>query len=146
MKDMDLKGTLSHFFQEKAERFDIRAAFLYGSFARGFPHPDSDLDIAIVFDDDSDEDIIYRQIMDISLLLLEKSGRDVNVIPIYRDFRKPFLYYNAIVLGTSVYIRDISELTYLKQEALFQMEDFSIFGLEWQLKMAKKNLEVIRHA
>jgi hypothetical protein len=49
-------------------------------------------------------------------------------------------------LGTPVYIKNFGDLLYLKLEALFQMEDFSIFGLEWQLKMAKKNLEVIRHA
>ena len=90
---------LAHFFQNEAERFGVRAAFLYGSFARGFPRHDSDLDVAIVFDDDCDEDIIYRRLVDISLLLSERSGRDVNVITIYWDFRKPLLYYNAIVLG-----------------------------------------------
>ena len=28
--------------------FDIQNVFLYGSFARGNPHPDSDIDVAIV--------------------------------------------------------------------------------------------------
>ena len=135
-----------HFFQNEAERFSVRAAFLYGSFARGFPRQDSDLDVAIVFDDDSDEDIIYRRLVDISLLLSEKSGRDANVIPIYWDFRKPLLYYNAIVLGIPVFMKNIDDLKYLKLEALLQMEDFAIFGLEWQSDMARNNLEAIRHA
>ena len=102
--------------------------------------------MAIVFDDDSDEDIIYRRLVDISLLLSERSGRDVNVIPIYWDFRKPLLYYNAIVLGIPVFTTNIDDLKYLKLEALFQMEDFAIFGLEWKSNIARNNLEVIRHA
>ena len=148
MKDMmkDMIPKLVHFFQNEAGRFGVRAAFLYGSFARGFPRQDSDLDVAIVFDDDSDEDIIYRRLLDISLLLSERSGRDVNLIPIYWNFRKPLLYYNAIVLGIPVFMKNIDDLKYLKLEALFQMEDFAIFGLEWQSNIVRNNLEVIRHA
>jgi hypothetical protein len=92
------------------------------------------------------KDIIYRRLVDISLLLSERSGRDVNVIPIYWDFRKPLLYYNAIVLGLPVFMKNIDDLKDFKLEALLQMEDFTIFGLEWQSDMARHNLEVIRHA
>ena len=96
MKDMIPK--LVHFFQNEAERFGVRAVFLYGSFARGFPRQDSDLDVAIVFDDDSDEDIIYRRLVDISLLLSERSGRDVKVIPIYWEL--PFAACCAAVTSS----------------------------------------------
>lgn len=145
LKEIDPKDTLSHFFQDNAERFGVSAAFLFGSFARGFPRRDSDLDIAIVFEEDSDDDSIYRRILDISFDLSEKCRREVNIIPIYKDFRKPILYYNAIIFGIPVFVRNTDYLTFLKLEALFQMEDFSIFGLEWQLNLVKNNLEVIRH-
>jgi len=145
MKDIELKDTLSYFFQDNAERFGISTVFLYGSFARGFPRRDSDLDVAIVFEEDSDDDNVYRRILDISFDLSERCGREVNIIPIYKDFRKPILYYNAIVFGIPVFVRNTDDLTFFKLEAIFQMEDFSIFGLEWQLNLVKNNLEVIRH-
>lgn len=34
----------------------------------------------------------------------------------------------------------------LLNEAIFQMEDFSMFGIRWQLDIAEKNLEELRHA
>lgn len=56
------------------------------------------------------------------------------------------LYYNAIVLGIPVFIRDQNRYAALLNEAIFQMEDFSMFGTRWQLEIAEKNLEGLRHA
>jgi hypothetical protein len=56
------------------------------------------------------------------------------------------LYYNAIVLGIPVFIRDQNRYAALLNEAIFQMEDFSMFGTQWQLEIAEKNLEELRHA
>jgi hypothetical protein len=70
----------------------------------------------------------------------------VNVIPIFSDFRKPMLYYNAIVRGIPVFIKDYSRYVQWVNEALHQMEDFGIFGRQWQIALTRNNLEEIRHA
>jgi hypothetical protein len=62
------------------------------------------------------------------------------------DFRKPLLYYNAIVQGEPIYIKNFESYIEIKNEALYQMEDYSIFGLPWQIEMAERNLQELRHA
>ena len=138
---------LKTFFEETASVYKIEMAFLYGSWARGFPKSFSDVDVAIVFlEEPGTEDETFTIITDISLVLGKKLRLDVNVIPIYSDFRKPMLYYNAIVLGIPVFIRNQDRYIFLRNQAIFQMEDFTLFGTNWQLEIAKKNLEDIKHA
>ena len=138
---------LKTFFEESASAYKIEMAFLYGSWARGFPKSFSDVDVAIVFlEEPGTEDETFTIITDISLVLGKKLKLDVNVIPIYSDFRKPMLYYNAIVLGIPVFIGNQDRYIFLRNQAIFQMEDFTLFGTNWQLEIAKKNLEDIKHA
>ena len=138
---------LKSFFEESASAYKIEMAFLYGSWARGFPKSSSDVDVAIVFSEEpGTEDEAFTIITDISLVLGKKLRLDVNVIPIYSDFRKPMLYYNAIVLGIPVFIGNQDRYIFLRNQAIFQMEDFTLFGTNWQLEIAKKNLEDIKHA
>ena len=136
-----------NYFKEKAGSFSIEMAFLYGSWARGFPGQDSDIDIAVVFaKEPSSEDLLFDILTAISLDISKKIGLEVDVIPVYKDFRKPMLYYNAIVLGIPVFLNNSDRYIDLKNEAICQMEDFSIFGLSWQLKIARKNMEELNRA
>ena len=70
--------------------------------------------------------------------------KEANIIEIRKDFDKPKLYYNAIIHGIPVYIKDFDYYVRLKNEAIFQMEDFSIFGIHWQYEVAKRNLEGLK--
>lgn len=135
---------LVSFFGKRAPDFNIEMAFLYGSYARGYPREDSDVDIAIVFTQNPPGDVEgFRTITDISLEISSSLGKEINILPIYEDFRKPMLYYNAIVLSIPLYINERERYTKLKLEAIRQMEDFSLFGVMWQLEIARKNLEVL---
>jgi predicted nucleotidyltransferase len=143
----DLIRILRDYFQNRSIRYSVDMAFLYGSFARGFPRPDSDIDIAVVFSEEPfSEDDSFERITDISVSLSKELKREVNLIQIHRDSRKPLLYYNAVVLGVPVYIGVRENYIALRNEAIHQMEDFSIFGIPWQYKVARKNLEAIGHA
>ena len=138
---------VKNYFKEKAESFSIEMVFLYGSWARGFPGQDSDIDIAVVFTKEpSSEDDLFEILTAISLDISKKIGLETDVIPVYKDFRKPMLYYNAIVLGVPVFLNNSDRYIDLKNEAIYQMEDFSIFGLNWQLEIAKKNMEELNRA
>jgi len=131
---------LKSFFKKKSSSYGVDMAFLYGSWVSGYPHNASDIDLAIVFPSSIGQEKFFPLITDISYELSRDLSREVNIIPIYEDFRKPMLYYNAIVLGNPLFIKDEKRYLDLKISAIFQMEDFRIFGIPWQLEIARKNM------
>ncbi len=146
-QNIKLIEQLEDYFKENARRFNIETAFLFGSRAGGFPAKYSDVDIGILFDNNefTDEDVFLR-ITDISMELSGTVNLEINVIPVYCDFRKPLLYYNVIVLGKPLYIGNLDKYASLKNEAIFQMEDFNIFGEKWMIEVAKNKLKEIINA
>ncbi|PIP16418.1 MAG: hypothetical protein COX46_02325 [bacterium (Candidatus Ratteibacteria) CG23_combo_of_CG06-09_8_20_14_all_48_7] len=147
MKREELIFALKKFFREKAEFYHVDIVLLFGSWYRGYPKEESDIDIAVIFDDSfTSEEEIYELITNISVNVSENFGKDVNTIPIYPDFRKPMLYYNAIIAGEPVYIRNSSKYITYRMKAIFHMEDFSLFGVKWQLERTSRNLEELRYA
>lgn len=131
---------LKDFFKKKSSQYGVDMAFLYGSWATGYPHRESDIDLAIVFSSSIRQEEFFQLITDISYELSTSLNQEVNVIPVFEDFRKPMLYYNAIVLGKPLFIRDEKRYLDLKISAIFQMEDFCIFGIPWQLEIARENM------
>ncbi len=116
-------------------------AFLYGSRAHGFAKVDSDVDIAILFREEQDrEENVFSTMTAVSLFLSTELKAEVNVIPLYRDFRKPYLYYNAIVKGILLYTTDYKSYVALRAAAVDQMEDYDLFGKRWQMELARRNL------
>ena len=142
----DLTPILEEYFSREADRLHVACAFLYGSWAGGLPRPDSDVDVSVLFEDDADDDTVFQRLTDMSLALSRLLHRDVEIMPIRADFHKPFLSFNAIVRGRPVYFRSAGRLRKLQREALFQMEDYSLFGPRWQAALAAKNLEALKHA
>lgn len=143
MTKEDLLEELKKYFQEKAKSYKIELAFLYGSWARGFPRQDSDVDIAMVFAKNIPEGETFKLLTNLSLDLSARINKEVNAIAVSPDFRKPMLYYNAIVLGCPVYIESTDRYARFFVEAIFEMEDFNIFGAKWQVIAAQKNLEEV---
>jgi predicted nucleotidyltransferase len=128
---------LKNFFEEKASYYKLELVFLYGSWVRGYPKKESDIDLAILFSPEIIEDTQrFLIITDISYHLQEKLKRDVNIIAILEEFTNPFLYYNVIIFGVPIFIKDYNRLLSLKLEALFTMEDFKNFAVKWQRKIA----------
>ena len=143
----DLIKKLKDFFNKNADFYDIDMAFLYGSWAKGFPKETSDVDIAVfLYPEKDSDDEEFNMITDISLQLSEIIRKEINIISIRTDFRKPMLYYNAIVLSQPIYIKNTERYISLKNEVIYQMEDFSIFGINWQLIVANKNIRRLRNA
>jgi predicted nucleotidyltransferase len=139
-------GILERYFQNEAERFKVQNAFLYGSRAKGFPKFDSDVDVAIFFADEPTEEEVFERLTTISVSLSEKIAMEVDTISINRDFWRPFLYYNAIIMGIPIYMIDFMAYVNLLNEAIYQAEDFGLFGIEWQQTLTRKNLQAIQYA
>jgi len=146
MKRAELIRSLKSFFQGQAEKFQIELAFLYGSWASGIPKKGSDIDVAVVFQDQPDTEITFKRLTELTYLLTKKLGIEVSILPISLDFKEPMLYYNTIVLGEPVYIKKFQRYVNLKNRALFEMEDFSLFGKAWQLQLARKRLKELKDA
>ena len=142
-----LLNCLKDYFDRNAGLYAVEMAFLFGSRAAGFPRQDSDVDIGIVFGDSLNSDKeLFEIITKISLALSSEIEADANVVPIYGDFRNPMLYYNIIVKGVLIWTRDSAKYLQLRNEAVYHMEDFEIFGKKWQIEITNKNLAALGHA
>ncbi|MFH1386688.1 MAG: nucleotidyltransferase domain-containing protein [bacterium] len=140
MTKEELLNTLKRYFKDKAKAYKVELAFLYGSWARGLPRLDSDVDVAVVFSRSVPTSETFSLLTDLSLDLSAFIGKEVNIINISPDFHKPMLYYNAIILGRPVYIESTDRYARFFVDAICQMEDFSLFGTKWQVRAAQKNL------
>jgi len=138
---------LTEYFKKKSSVYHIEIVFLYGSWATGYPHQDSDIDLAILFSFHiKDEDSLFELMNSISYELSIEIRKEINIIPLKEDFPHPMLYYNAIILGIPLYINNRENLIKMKLEAIKQMEDFKIFGIHWQQEVANNILKEISHA
>lgn len=57
-------------------RYDVREAYLFGSFARGEQTPDSDIDLRLV----CGETMTFGTLYELSLELEKELGRDVEIV------------------------------------------------------------------
>jgi len=142
----DILAVLKKYFQENADKYHVDLAFLFGSFAMGFVKEESDIDVAVVFSREiEDEGKVSEWTAEISLEIASRVGKEVDVLPINDPSRKPMVYYNAVVLGTPVYVRDKTRYIQVYNQALFQMNDFEIFGSRFQFEAARNVLRRIQH-
>jgi predicted nucleotidyltransferase len=138
---------LKSYFKKNASYLGLKFAFLYGSRSAGTEKDNSDIDIAVIFENiDLTEDELFDKITEISWSLSEKIGIDVDVIVVDTNFSRPMLFYNAIVLGIPILITNYLDYLKLRNEAIYHMEDFKIFGLNWQRMLIEKNLGDLKHA
>src|SRR3989338_552838 len=116
MKD-SLVSQLSAFFLKKSAQYNVEMAFLYGSYAGGYPKAESDIDLGIVFDCSVKDHLkIHSLLTDISYQLTMELKKEVNIVTINPDFDHPMLYYNIIVSGVLLYVKDNDRFLSLKLE------------------------------
>lgn len=68
----DISSVASHILP----RYDVREAYLFGSFARGEQTPDSDIDLRLACGDS----MTFGTLYELSLELEEKLGRKVDIV------------------------------------------------------------------
>ena len=135
---------LKDFFKKNAFKHHIEIVFLYGSWTSGYPRIDSDIDLGILFDTKiEDHQEIFSLITDITYELDKEMSKEVNITPVLRNFPRPMFYYNVIILGIPVFVKDNDEFLSLKLEAIHQMEDFQLFGIPFQQYAAQKLIRTL---
>jgi predicted nucleotidyltransferase len=146
IEQQDMIKRLSAFFAARSEAYELEMVFLYGSWAGGYPREASDIDIAVLFrNGELPEEEAFNRVITMESELSQRLNREVNILLLSWDFQKPLLYYNAIVQGTLIYAKDFERYIALSIEALFQMEDYSLFGIPWQIEVAQNNLEAFKN-
>lgn len=138
--------TAEEFFRQEGERLGVETAFVFGSRLGEATRADSDVDVAVVFAEDTEPESTFDRANDIALHLGRRLGADVDVVVLDPAFSRPMLAYNAVVRGIPVFVRDRESYLAFRNEAMRQMEDFSLFGVEWQLEVARTALEHPGHA
>ncbi|MBI4680621.1 MAG: nucleotidyltransferase domain-containing protein [Nitrospirae bacterium] len=140
----NIAANLAEYFKDRQE---VSLAFLFGSAALGRNMAESDIDVAVLFKSEiykKDENVFqFTAIFSAELGSIIK--KEVDIIPIYEDFRKPMLYYNAIVLGKPVFIGDKSKYIWMFNQALFYAADFELFGGRFQREAALKLLSEVKY-
>jgi len=142
----EIVSALTAYFEHKADIYNIDMVFLYGSWVGGHPKKESDIDVALVLDKEMDEERIFDIVTGVSLELTEITKKETNILYIDTEFSKPMLYYNAIIHGIPVFMKDFTRYVDMKLKAIAQMEDFSIFGIQWQAEIVKRRLEAFKNA
>ena len=137
---------VEEYFRREGVRLRIEAAFVFGSRAGEVARADSDVDVAVVFSEEGAAESMFDRSNEVAQNLCRLLGADVDVVVLDRDFSRPMLAYNVIVQGIPVYVRDANNFLALRNEAMRQKEDFSRFGIGWQLEVARTKLERLGHA
>lgn len=66
-------------------RYDVREAYLFGSFARGEQTPDNDIDLRLV----CGETMTFGTLYELSLELEEQLGREVEIVTNPPEYMRP---------------------------------------------------------
>ncbi|MFA5941760.1 MAG: nucleotidyltransferase domain-containing protein [Sinimarinibacterium sp.] len=101
-----------------ADRPYIRAAWVFGSFARGQAREDSDLDVAIL----PDKPLDGGQKMDLVEALAQRFGRPVDVVDL--SVHHGPIAYEAMAKGELVYCPDRDAYAERLRRMLYDQEDF----------------------
>ena len=144
MSKDEMISTLKSYFKQHSDIYYIDIAFLYGSWVSGYPKEESDIDVAVIFNKEMSEDEIFDITNNISLKLTDILKKETNVLYIDMYLSKPMLHYNAIVHGIPLFMRDFTRYVDMRLKAIYQMEDFRIFGTEWQSEVVEKRLGVLK--
>jgi len=143
--DLDtLIRMLGGFFRETGPSLKVKSAFLYGSYAYGRAHAESDVDLAVVFDPKTSPDDRFEAVVLMTRRLNTLLEKDVNILSIEEGFPMPALYYAAVVQGKTIFAEDMNQVFNIRMRAIHQMEDFSTFGLLWQRQVTERILNELR--
>ncbi|MGB9668707.1 MAG: type VII toxin-antitoxin system MntA family adenylyltransferase antitoxin [Thermosulfidibacteraceae bacterium] len=121
--------------EKNREKWKLKALFLFGSIAYGLATDNSDIDIAITFDNlEIGEEEKEKIVKDIKKKITQETQREVDVVEIDENFSRPMLFYNAIINGIPIFVKDENWYKRMILRAICEMEDFSNMGEKWKRK------------
>ena len=113
---------LKEYFERNYSKYDIVYAILFGTAATKYFRTDSDIDIAVRFSDNIDEDARLSRISDIIYDLEALFKRSVDVIDVLSA--PPALRYEIFVNGKLIFCKDRGKYVEDKATAIMLYLDF----------------------
>jgi uncharacterized protein len=111
--------------------------YLFGSFARGEEHKESDIDIAVMFDKKVEkENFLKKEGRLISLFSGFFPGREINVVNL--EIASPLLRQNVILEGRLIYARNEDARILFQMDALRKYEEFRHLSNIYNLVLKEK--------
>lgn len=107
----------------------VKFALLFGSYARGKAFPFSDLDIAILFDEEPE----LLELGKMTATLEKETGLEVDILPLNSLYeRDPALAYEVITTGKLLFCRDEEAFVlYKKYTFLYYFDHQPLFERVW---------------
>jgi len=97
--DHDTEIAVRKFLAEIASRYEVEAAILYGSRARGTHHEESDADVAVLLRGDQDFWTVKLDMTDIAVEVMLDTDIRISALPIWLDeWENPEDYSNPALL------------------------------------------------
>ena len=106
------------------ERHGVVAGYLFGSAVNGKMGPHSDIDVAVLFDENViSSDRQFDEMLEISAEISEVCGvQNTDVINLNK-VTDPLIRYESVILGERIFTNDISKETSLAYHVLREYED-----------------------
>jgi len=133
-KDLISKEICRYFFDKN----NVSTVYLFGSFAKNFTQKDSDIDIAVLFNNNLDKLVRFNHILEFALDLENIIGKKIDIIDI--ENADPF-FIHQIMLGKIIIIDKDTErrvsFEVEKRRTFFDLQPF----YESYYKQSIKRLE-----
>lgn len=106
----------------KLKKEAVNLAYLYGSYARGDYHTESDVDIAVLLDSKIKESEYLKKVLKISVLFEDQyPNKEIGLVLLNQI--SPLLKQNIIVEGKELYCANQDERILFENRALHEYED-----------------------
>lgn len=130
-----IENQIKDYFNNKE---GIAAVYLYGSYASGQAQPQSDVDLAILFDN-RDLDFVNKRMKEIHIELTRHLRKDLHLTAL--DFAGELLLKQILKTGNCLLVNDTKKLAYFTMSALSRIVDFQYHLDKMQSAMTRRVME-----
>lgn len=124
--------TIRAFFRPRRE---VLAVYLFGSYAHGFPRPNSDIDLGLLFDGE-DRNIIADKLESYNNALARILRKEIHLTAL--NAASPLLLKQVLSKGRCILVNEPKKNAYFQMTALAKIADFGIYKSKFEREFARK--------
>ncbi len=111
------------------------AVYLFGSYAHGFPRPNSDIDLGLLFDGE-DRNIIADKLESYNNALARILRKEIHLTAL--NAASPLLLKQVLSKGRCILVNEPKKNAYFQMTALAKIADFGIYKSKFEREFARK--------
>jgi predicted nucleotidyltransferase len=118
------KDFLSSKFKNSLRENHVKLAYLFGSTIRGEAHQESDVDIAVLFDQNlKREEYLLREGKLIEIFSSVIPNKEINIVNL--NIASPLLKQTVVLEGELLYIKDRLDQIFFQMQTLREYEEYT---------------------